>query len=84
MGDIDIEGKIHWSGKERLMVISAGFGCAAIACISIWGFKSQIPISFLQSVWCTLNCAIGVTSLSYAIIALIPRRILEEEGAGEP
>lgn len=76
MKDIDIEGELHWSGKERLIVLLGGLGILIVCIVSIWWFNSYIPVQFIQALWFLPNAVAGFVGLSCMVCAMIPRQTL--------
>lgn len=76
MKDIDIEGELYWSGKERLIVFFGGLGLLAVSGVSVWWFNSYIPIRFIQALWFIPSAVVGLGGLSCMVCAIIPRHTL--------
>lgn len=76
MKGIDIEGELHWSSKDRWIVLLGGIGVLAVGSLAIWWFNSQIPLRFLQFLWFIPNSIMGLLGLSCIIVATIPRKTL--------
>ena len=76
MKAIDIEDKLHWSGKERWLVLLGGIALLAVGTWAIWWFDSIIPLRFLQFLWFIPNSIMGLVGISYIVIAATPRKTL--------
>ena len=76
MKDVDIKGKLHWSSKERWVILFSGMGVLAVSVLSAWWFCNTIPLRFLQSLWVILMSIMGLTGLACVIVAVIPKRTL--------
>jgi len=76
MKAIDIEDKLHWSGKERWLVLLGGIALLAVGTWAIWWFDSIIPLRVLQFLWFIPNSIMGLVGISCIVIAAIPRKTL--------